>query len=116
MTKKILFISLAIIVVIISASFINRKTEVKPEYAQLLVGHFGLGINEITIIYENGDQEDMVKKLDIKIKGDWNAKANFSEEVKAFKYLNQKGFILVSHACDTKNGNAVYSYIFTKGN
>ncbi|MEI6596567.1 MAG: hypothetical protein WCO28_13455 [Bacteroidota bacterium] len=113
MRTKNIFIALALIM-IISAAFINHKSQVKTEYAVLLISHFGPGSNYAKVTYENGDVEDLVKKLNLKFKAQGNTKENFPEEVKTFKFLNDNGYKLISHAC---NSNVTeYSYLFIKGN
>lgn len=112
--KKAIAILITSIVLILTLGFVNNKNQSKIEYVLLQVGHFGAGMNNITAVYENGTKEDLVKKLNLKIKGDWNSQENFVEEVKAYKYLNESGYKLNSSTCDLNNDNVIYSYIFTK--
>ena len=99
---------------IVSAAFINRKTEVKPEYAILKICYYSGGASLAQVTYENGEQEDLVKKFNFKFNGTSNTKENFPNEVKTFKYLNEKGYNLISHAII--GNNIECSYIFIKGN
>jgi hypothetical protein len=112
--KKAIAILITSIVLILTLGFVNNKNQSKIEYVLLQVGHFGAGMNNITAVYENGTKEDLVKKLNLKIKGDWNSQENFVEEIKAYKYLNESGYKLNSSTCDLNNDNVIYSYIFTK--
>ena len=113
MKIKIVLLSL-ILLVIISFAFTNHKNDSKYQYAVLKISYFGGGSNFAQVTYENGEQEDLGKKFNFKFKGNSNTKENFPDEVRSFKYLNEKGYNLISHAC--YSNTIEYSYIFMKGN
>ncbi len=106
---------LFILTIIVFCSFITKKNENKSfQYALLYETHLGLGLNKLEVIYDTGEQEDLIKKLNIKLSGSWNANENFQKEVLSFKYLNEKGYNFVSQSYDSKNGTN--SFVFIKSN
>ncbi len=103
--------ALLILIVIISASFIKRQNEAVPEYALLKISYLGLFGGSVTITFENGDTKDLKEELKLKMPG--TSADNFPAEAKSFKYLNAKGFKMVSHTAFGHN-NTINTYIFMK--
>ncbi|MBC7382148.1 MAG: hypothetical protein H7296_04035 [Bacteroidia bacterium] len=92
----------------------NKEESIKVEYALLVIGQYGAGINKAYVLFENSERMDLEKKFNIKINGSWDIEKNFTAENRAFSILNQKGYKLLSHACSNKNNNTVYTFIFIK--
>ena len=109
MKTKFLLISLFIGVIVLTA-FITNKNSIAPEYALLVETQTLIGSN-VFVVYENGKRQNLEDSLHLKITE--SPSFDFPEIVKAFQYLNEKGFKLQTQTSTGKDGNH-REFIFIK--
>jgi len=111
MKTQFLFIPLVIGVIILTAFITNKKSKT-PEYALMTLSIHGGTYdkeNNISVIYENGQKENLTQTLGLKISG---YDDDFPERVKVFKYLNEKGYKFQSHSYGEIQYNQYLQYRF----
>jgi|LakMenE01Jun11ns_1017448.scaffolds.fasta_scaffold9735097_3 hypothetical protein len=92
----------------------TNKAEEAPNYATLIILNYSWGKADVFIVYDDSTSVDLVKQMNINIRGSVFEAKNFKQVSSILKMMNKKGYKVISHAISEDEYDARISYLFQK--